>query len=204
MRVFRLLKSPLALTAVLGLSASLAGAQGTSVQKLFERGAFEEAVQRGEAERNNVESVFFAAQAAGRMNDNGRAAQEYGRLQQAGDDAWKAIGESGVKLAEGNLGAAMAAAERAVAASGDNPYAHYQAGLVANRQNNYERARDGFTRAAELKPDFAYAHYYAGTTNQRLKNIAQMSEHFERFIKLAPDAPERTAVTALLRTLRPR
>jgi tetratricopeptide (TPR) repeat protein len=99
---------------------------------------------------------------------------------------------------------AMDAANRATAANGDNPYAHYQIGLVANRQGNHERALEAFSRALELKPDLAYAHYYAGSASQRLRQMAKMSEHFEIFLKLAPEAPERTAVAAILRTLRPR
>ena len=205
MRAFCLRNRALPVAAIAVLMVVPASAQDTSsVQKLLERGALEEAVQRGDAERDNPESLFFAAQAAVKLNNNGRAAEQFSRLRDTGDDAWKAIGESGARLVEGNLPDAMAAAQRAVGANGDNPFAHYQVGLVANRQNDYERAQSAFSRAAELKPDFAYAHYYAGTTSQRLKKMAEMSEHFDRFVKLAPDAPERTAVAALLRTLRPR
>jgi tetratricopeptide (TPR) repeat protein len=205
MTPFRLLNRALPVAVIAALSAAPAAAQDTSsVQKLLERGALEEAVQRGDAERDNPESLFFAAQAAGKLNNNARAAEQYSRLRETGDDSWKAIGESGARLVEGNMGEAMAAAQRAVDANGGNPFAHYQLGLVANRQNDYERAQEAFSRAAELKPDFAYAHYYAGTTSQRLKQISKMSEHFDRFVKLAPDAPERTAVVAIMRTLRPR
>ena len=62
----------------------------------------------------------------------------------------------------------MAAAERAVAANGDNPYAHYQVGAVASRQENFQRAAEAFGRSVELKPDLAYAHYYAGLAYQRV------------------------------------
>jgi tetratricopeptide (TPR) repeat protein len=205
MQFLRLPIRPLVVAAALLVPALSAVAQDTaSVQKLLERGALEEAVQRAESEGDNPESRYFAAQAAAKMNNNGKAAEQYARLQDNGDAAWKAIGESGARLVDGNLGEALAAAERAVASAGDNPFAHYQLGLVANRQNDYDRANAAFERATELKQDFAYAHYYAGTTSQRLKQIAKMSEHFERFVRLAPEAPERTAVAALLRTLRPR
>jgi tetratricopeptide (TPR) repeat protein len=189
--------------ALLALWSAPAAAQET-VQKLLERGALEEAVQRADSERGNPESTYLAAQAAIKMNDSGRAAEQFGRLREAGDESWKAIGESGAKLTEGDINGAMEAANRAVGANGDNPYAHYQVGVVANRQNNYQRAFEAFGRATELKPDLAYAHYYAGSAAQRVKQIAKMSEHFEAFLRLAPDAPERTAVAALLRTLRPR
>lgn len=180
------------------------GAPAQSAQKLVERGALHEAIERAHQEPGNLEATFFAAQAASKMNDSGRAAEEYSRLRQTEDESWRAIGESGALFAEGNMPGAMQAATRAIAANGDNPYAHYQLGLVANREGNNQRALDAFSRALELKPDLAYAHYYAGLAAQRLKQVARMSEHFEIFLKLAPQAPERTAVAALLRTLRPR
>ena len=177
--------------------------QDASVQKLLERGALDEAVQRAAGERDNPESTYLAAQALIKKDDSGRAAEEYARLKESGDGAWKAIGESAAEVLAGNTDAGMAAAMRAIEANGDHPYAHYQLGLVASRQQNFERAAEAFGRAAELKPDFAYAHYYAGLAHNRLKQIAKMSEHLETFIRLAPEAPERTAVMAILRTLRP-
>jgi tetratricopeptide (TPR) repeat protein len=183
--------------------AAEGAAQQMTVQALLERGAFSEAVQRAEGERDNPESTYLAAFAAGRMNDDGRAVAEYNRLRETGDDSWRAIGESGAMLAEGNVDGARQAAERAVAANGENPYAHYQLGTVAHRQNDYAKSAAEFRRAVDLKGDLAYAHYYAGLAQQRLKNIARMSEHFEAFMRLAPEAPERTAVAAILRTMRP-
>jgi tetratricopeptide (TPR) repeat protein len=200
---FRHLNRSLVGVALSALCVGQLGAQQLSVQALLERGSFEEAVQRAERERDNPESTYFAAQAFARMNDTGRATEEYARLRDTGDDSWKAIGESGVLLTRGDAAGALQAAEHAVAANGDNPYAHYQVGIVANRQGDYPRAANEFTRAVELKSDFAYAHYYAGLAQQRMKNVARMSEHFEAFMRLAPDAPERTAVAAILRTLRP-
>jgi tetratricopeptide (TPR) repeat protein len=203
MHVFRPLQKPVVLAFLTLVWSGPAAAQET-VQKLLERGALAEAVQRADGERDNPESTYLAAQAAIKMNDNGRAAEQFGRLRGVEDESWKAIGESGGRLTEGDLDGAREAANRAVAASGDNPYAHYQLGVVASRQNDHQKAAEAFGRATELKPDFAYAHYYAGAASQRIKQIAKMSEHFEAFLRLAPDAPERTAVAALLRTLRPR
>lgn len=200
---FRHLNRSLAALAVTALFAGAAvAAQQMTVQALLERGALEEAVQRAEQERGNPEATFFAAQAFGRMNDSGRAVEEYTRLRETGDDSWRAIGESGALLTEGNLDGALEAAERAAGANPENAYAHYQVGTVASRQQNFARAAEEFARAVQLKSDFAYAHYYAGLAHQRLKNVARMSEHFEAFMRLAPEAPERTAVAAILRTLR--
>lgn len=187
---------------VAAASATAAASQEASVQKLLERGAYDEAVQRAEAERDNPESTYLAAQALVKADNGGRAAEEYGRLRESGDEGWKAIGESGAELLAGNGDAAMAAANRAVEASGDNPYAHYQRGLVASHQNNFELSASAFERSVELKPDLAYSHYYAGIAYQKIKQIAKMSEHLEMFMRLAPKAPERAMVSAILRTLR--
>jgi tetratricopeptide (TPR) repeat protein len=205
MKKFRHFNRSLVLVAAFALFAAESAAQETqSVQKLLERGALEEAVQRAEGERDNPESTYLAAQAFLKMNNNDRAEQEFSRLRETGDDSWRAIGESGALLNSGNTEGAMEAATRAVAANDGNPYAHYQVGLVAAQQENSERALEAFSQALERKPDFAYAHFHAGRASQRLRQIARMSEHFTLFLKLAPDAPERTAVAAILRTMRPR
>jgi tetratricopeptide (TPR) repeat protein len=206
MMKFRHFNRSLVVVAAFAVCASEGAAQDQplSVQKLLERGALDEAVQRAEGERDNPESTYLAAQAFSKMNNDDGANQEYGRLRESGDESWQAIGESGALLTAGDIDGAMNAATRAVEANGDNAYGHYQIGLVATRQNNHDRALEAFSRALELKPDLAYAHYYAGTASQRLRQMAKMSEHFEHFLKLAPEAPERPAVAALLRTMRPR
>lgn len=205
MRVNRHFRRSLAVAVPLLLAVSPAGAaddQEPSVQKLLERGALAEAVQRAESDAGNPESTYLAAQAAAKMNEPAKANEQFARLRESGDGAWKAIGESGAELIAGNLSAAMDAANRAIGANADNPYAHYQAGIVASRQNDHARAAEAFGRTVELKPDFAYAHYYAGLATQRLKQIPKMSQYFEAFMRLAPEAPERAAVAAILRTLR--
>ena len=207
MVVSRHLNRSFMLLAILGLFAGQVSAQDRetlTAQKLLERGDLHEVIERAHEEPGNVEATFFAAEAAHKLNDDARAAAEFSKLRESGDASWEAIGESGTHFAQGNMEEAMQAARRAIEANGDNPFAHYQLGIVANRQGNNERALEAFSRAIALKPDLAYAHYYAGLAAQRLKQIAKMSEHFEIFLKLAPEAPERTAVAALLRTLRPR
>lgn len=193
----------LALIASAGLSA-FAGASGDeqSVQKLVERGALQEAVDLAASEGGNPESTYLAAQALIKMDHSDAAEEQYNRLRDEGDDSWKAIGESGAKLLAGDVGGAMDAANRAIAADEGNPYAPYHQGLVAAKQGNFKKALEGFSRAIELKPDFAYAHYYAGQAAQRLRQTPKMAEHFNAFVRLAPEAPERQAVQAILRSLR--
>jgi tetratricopeptide (TPR) repeat protein len=190
--------------AVLLATAAPAQGQDASVQALLERGALNEAIQKAQGEGGNPESTYLAAQAFAKLDNNDGARGQYARLRDGDAADWKAIGESGDALVGGDLDGARAAAGRAVAANGDNPYAHYQAGLVANRQGRFQDAAESFGRAAEIKPDLAYAHYYAGIASQRIKAMARMSEHLETFVRLAPEAPERGTVQAILRTLRPR
>lgn len=185
-------------------TSTVADAQEVSVQKLVERGALTEALAQAETERGNLESTFLAAQASTKLENLHRANEEYWHLRESDSPDWKAIGESGSAMMAGDLNTAMAAARRAVDANGSNPYAHYQLGVIASRQNAFDVAAAAFGRATELKSDFAYAHYYAGLANQRLRQTAKMSEHLEAFMRIAPDAPERPAVSAILRTLRPR
>jgi tetratricopeptide (TPR) repeat protein len=208
MSLQRLLReSPIGLAcAVLIVAAPAAvaaqDAQEMSVQKLLERGDNDAAVERAASERGNPESTYFAAQALIKTDKSPQADQLFEHLRTTGDASWKAIGESGSALLDGNTAEAQEAATRAIAANGENAYAHYQLGLVASRQTDFERALNAFTRAVELKPDFAYAHYYAGLASQRLRQTPRMSQHFEAFMRLAPSAPERQAVAAILRTLR--
>jgi tetratricopeptide (TPR) repeat protein len=173
-----------------------------SVQKLMERGALQEAVDRAASEGGNPESTYLAAQALAKMDNNGGAEERYSRLREDGNDAWKAIGESGSKLIAGDLDGAMDAANRAVAADGGNPYGHYQLGMVAFKQGNFQRTVQALERSLEIKPDLAYAHYYGGMAAQRLRQTPKMAEHLGQFLKIAPEAPERQAVQSILRALR--
>ena len=208
MTAARMVRRSLAVAAVVSLCApavrTMAAGQDETVQKLMERGALNEAVQRAGRERGNPESTYLAAQALIKLNNDGGAGEQYSQLREMGDADWKAIGDSGAALLNGNVDEASEAANRAVAANGDNPFTHYQAGLVASRKNDFERAAAEFGRSVEIKPDFAYGHYYAGLANQKLRQTSKMSQHLEAFLRLAPDAPERSAVNAVLRTLRPR
>jgi tetratricopeptide (TPR) repeat protein len=183
-------------------TTSARAADQDTVQKLLERGALQEAVDRAASESGNPESTFLAAYALLKMNNAGAAGERYNKLREDGDDAWKAIGEAGQKLLAGDENGAMDAANRAVSANGDNPYAHYQLGIIAMRQNDNQRALDAFQRALEVKGDLAYAHYYAGQAAQKLKQTPKMSEHYTLFLRQAPEAPERQAVQSILRSLR--
>ena len=49
---------------------------------------------------------------------------------------------------------------------------------------------------------FTYAYDYAGMSYRELSRIDLMAIRFERFLELAPEAPERTRIQAMMRTVR--
>lgn len=195
-------RSIFALTAALALygSAMAAAEQKPEVQRLYQSGAYEQAVDA--ARDGDPASTYLAAQALIKLERGDRAVAEMTRLRTSDNAAWRLIGESGEALIANDAGRAVELGRRAVEADADNPFAHYQLGLAAAKANDWGAAVAAFTRAIELKPDFAYAHYYAGLSYQRQRQLSKTAEHFDAFLRLAPDAPERSAVLAILRTIK--
>jgi tetratricopeptide (TPR) repeat protein len=185
--------------ALYGSSVATAG-QKPEVQRLLQSGEYEKAVAA--AGEGDPASTFLAAQALMKMTQNDRAAAEMARLRGSENPAWRLIGESGEAVLANDGGRAVELARRAIEADGDNPFAHYQLGLAASKASDWGAAVAGFSRAVELKPDLAYGHYYAALANQRQRQLSKAAEHFDAFLRLAPDAPERSAVLAIMRTLK--
>jgi tetratricopeptide (TPR) repeat protein len=171
-----------------------------SAQQLFERGAYEEALQRAEAERaaGDGQAMFLAAQAATRLDQHDRAREEYQRMEGTNDPAWQALARSATAYLDGDLDRALEQAQAAVEADGNRGLAYYQLGLVQSRRGQFDAAAQALNRAAELMPEFAYAHYYAGLAHQRARHLNEMTEHLREFLRLAPNAPERKAVELML------
>jgi len=189
-----------ALLAIWAVSGSSIAAQKADVQRLFQSGAYEQAVEA--ARDADPASTYLAAQSLLKLDRNDRAVAEMTRLRASENPAWRLIGESGEALMANDAGRAIDLARRAVEADGGNPFAHYQAGLAAAKAGDWGTAVDGFTKTIALKPDFAYAHYYAALAYQRQRQLPKTAEHFDAFLRLAPDAPERSAVMAILRTIK--
>jgi tetratricopeptide (TPR) repeat protein len=190
-----------ALTAALALcGSSVLAEQRPEVQRLFQSGAYEQAVQA--ARDGDPASTFLAAQSLMKLDRNDQAAAELTRLRGSENPAWRLIGESGEALIGNDAGRAVELSRRAIESDGGNPFAHYQLGLAASKAGDWGSAVSGFSRAVELKPDFAYAHYYGALAYQRQRQLPKAAEHFDAFLRLAPDAPERSAVLAIMRTLK--
>ena len=182
------------------LATSAVAGQRPEVQRLFQSGAYDEAVQA--AENADPASVYVAAQAMVKAEQSDRAREQFSRLRANDNPAWQLIAQSGEALVSGDSGRAVALARQAVDAGGDNPFAYYQLGLAAVKANDWGTASSSLSRAAQIKPDFAYAHYYAALSYQRARQLPKAAEHFDAFLRLAPDAPERQAVQAIIRTLK--
>jgi tetratricopeptide (TPR) repeat protein len=201
----RMTKHLLVLVLALIVAAPFTAA-AQSAQQLFEKGAYAEAAQRVNSERdagnNDPAATYLAGLALEKMNRGQDARAEYARLSNGGDETWKAIGQSAIGALDNNLDEAVNEARKARDASGESGFASYQLGLVHLKRGEFGEAAQAFDRAAELMPQFAYAFYNAGVAHQRAKNFNRMAEHFTVFMKLAPEAPERKQVQLALAALR--
>lgn len=186
--------------ALAAYGSAVAAEQKPEVQRLFQSGAYEQAVDA--ARDGDPASTYLAAQSLLRLERPDQAGAEMTRLRASDQPVWRFVGESGEALMANDAGRAVELARRAIEADGNNPFAQYQLGLAASKASDWDTAVPAFTRAVELKPDFAYAHYYAALANQRQRHLPKAAEHFDAFLRLAPDAPERSAVLAIMRTLK--
>lgn len=193
-------------SAAMAVALAVPAAAQDSAQRLIERGAYAEALQRVETERqagdNDPASTYLAGQALLKLNRDQDARTEFAKLSGGDNETWAAIGQSSIALLDNNLDEAVTAGKRARDTNGDTGFTHYQLGLALMRQNQFNEAAQVLDRAAELMPDFAYAHYNAGVAHQRAKRFNRMAEHFQVFLKLAPDAAERRQVQLALNSLR--
>jgi tetratricopeptide (TPR) repeat protein len=185
---------------VVSVTGSTVLAQKPEVQRLFQSGSYEQAVEAaGDAD---PASTYLAAQSLMKLDRSDQAGAQMAKLRGSDQPSWRLVGESGEALLANDAGRAVELARRAVEADGGNPFAQYQLGLSASKGADWGTAVSGFTKAIELKPDFAYAHYYAALAYQRQRQLPKTAEHFDAFLRLAPDAPERSAVLAILRTIK--
>jgi tetratricopeptide (TPR) repeat protein len=174
--------------------------QKPEVQRLFQSGSYQQAVEA--ARDSDPASTFLAAQSLLKLDRHDQAVAEMTRLRASDQPAWRLIGESGEAIIANDAARAVELARRAIEADGGNPFAQYQLGLAASKASDWGTASAAFAKTIELKPDFAYAHYFAALAYQRQRQLPKTAEHFDAFLRLAPDAPERSAVVAILRTIK--
>jgi tetratricopeptide (TPR) repeat protein len=185
--------------------AQLAIAQGTSdTRRLFEMGRYQEIVEATGPDAQ-PSAMYAAGQSHQKLGANDQALTMYGRLVKLPEnDAWHFIGLAATQLLEGDHGASLESAQRAVQMDGSMAEAHYQLGLALARREAWNEAAAAFDRTAEIEPAHAYAHYYGGLMHYRAGRTDRMAVHFEQFLRLAPEAPERPEVMQIMRTIRGR
>lgn len=183
----------------------------------FEAGAYQEVVD-GASGMTDQAARYMAALSADRLGRPDEARRLYSELSGGDDDPWTWIGRSAAALVtEGSAtpdAAAVeegrSAAERARELLAANPdaneqvrmFADYQHGQVLTYQGEYAQAAEAFDRCIDVSPSFAYAHYYSGMSYREIRRIDLMAIRLDRFLELAPEAPERTRVQAIMRTVR--
>src|SRR5918999_303189 len=118
-------RSILVLAGVVMYGSSVAAAeQRPEVQRLFQSGAYEQAVDA--ARDADPASTFLAAQALIKLERSDRAVAELTRLRASENAAWRLVAESAEALVNNDAGRAVDVARRATEADGDNPFAQYQ------------------------------------------------------------------------------
>jgi tetratricopeptide (TPR) repeat protein len=187
------------------LLPSTAVAQDTAqVRRMFDAGQYQQVVEAAAGGDEPV-AIYTAAQSQQRLGATAEASETYARLAARPEgDAWHFVGLSGQQLIAGDNDGALASARQAAAIDDGLAEAHFQAGLVLARQQNWRAAAEALDRAAEINPGFAYAHYYAGLMHSRSGRPDRMAIHFEQFLTIAPEAPERPEVMQIMRTVRGR
>jgi tetratricopeptide (TPR) repeat protein len=185
-----------------------ANPQSANPQTLFDAGKYEEAISAITAKEGEPapESIYLAGQSYLRLNRRDDARAQFAKLAAGVDPptAWSLVGESATALADGNHPVAVEKASRAAEMAPDQFHPHYQLGLAHAALEQWEQAAAAFEKATTINPSFAYAHYHAGLMYSRQRQLDKMATHLEYFLKLAPEAPERAAVTSLMRSIRGR
>lgn len=187
------------------ISATIVPAQEPpAAQRAFEAGRYQEAVDVAAAGADPA-ALFVGALSAQKLNAGDRATTFLDQLAaRPAADAWHSVGLAAKQLLAGDDAAALESARRAEAADPALSEASYTLGLVLIKRQDWRGAADAFDRASMKNPSFAHAYYYAGVSHNRASRPDLMAARFERFLKLAPDAPERTEVQQIMRTIRGR
>ena len=171
------------------------------LRKPFDAGQYQQAISAAGGSKD-PRVIYLVGMSHQKLRHTDEARKSYEELAALPDsDAWHHVGESAVAILSSNAGAAVAAADQAVAKDDGLAEAHYQRGLALSAKQDMGGAAAEFQKAVDIDPNWAYAHYYAGIAYQKVNRADLTASHFQAFLKLAPQAPERGAVQSILRTL---
>lgn len=102
-----------------------------------------------------------------------------------------AYSNRGIALNElGQLEAAVASYDKAIALQPDYAVAHANRGKVLRELGQLEAAVAGYDRAVALQPDFAEAHYNRGNVLKSLTRLEAAVASYDKAIALRPDFAE--------------
>ena len=101
---------------------------------------------------------------------------------------WQKLIETGnSELKQGNLRAALAAYEAAIAARPDASQIQHKIAQIYYQLEEYENARNAFVAFLELKPKNITALKYAGYISEKLMDYAAAAEYYERVLGVSGD-----------------
>ena len=176
-----------------------------TVRQWFEAGKHQQVIAVTLNGESAPSLIYVVAQSHDRLKQRAQGRAAYERLAGRPEtDPWHFVGRSAMLLADNQLAQALAAAQHAVTLGPTVAEAHFQLGRVLAERRDYVKAAPAFVAAIAIDPMPAYAHYYAGLSYYQAERIDLMANFFESFLKLAPEAPERTQVESIMRTVRGR
>src|SRR5262245_1754184 len=171
------------------------------LRKSFDAGQYQQVISAAGGSKD-PQVLYLVGMSHQKARNSDEARRTYEQLAALPDsDPWHHVGESAAAMLSSNTGAAVAAADQAVAKGDSLAEAHYQRGLALSAKQDMAGAATEFQKAVDIDPNWAYAHYYAGIAYQKINRNDLTASHFQAFLKLAPQAPERGAVQSILRTL---
>jgi lipoprotein NlpI len=193
------------LVGVLGLPVMTGAQEPPNLRQLFETGQYQAVVDNLPGRADDPGAVYLAAQSHARLRQPMRVAAMLDRLAaRPVADPWHHVGLAARLVTQGDIEAALAAANQAVVLGPAIPDVHYQLGLVRARRQEFPAAAAAFDATVERDPSYAYALYQAGLAYYRHQRFDLMAARFEAFLTAAPGAPERTQVESIMRTVRGR
>ena len=175
------------------------------IETLFETGQYQAVIDHLQGRSGDPAAVYLAVQSHGKLGQPGRASSLLNDLAAlTADDPWHHVARSALSVGSGDLDQALVHANRGVGLGEAVAETHYQLGLVLAARQDFSGAAAAFDAAAERRTAFAYAFYQAGLAYYRHQRIDLMAARFESFLRNAPQAPERTQVESIMRTVRGR
>ena len=175
------------------------------LQALFATGQYQAVLDHLPERTGDPAAVYLAVQSHVKLQQPVQAADLLNNLAaRAAEDPWHHVARAALSVGQGDLDQALSHATQGVALGAVVAEAHYQLGLVLAARQEFSAAAAAFDTAAQRRAGFAYAFYQAGLAYYSDQRIDLMAARFESFLNAAPQAPERTQVESIMRTVRGR